>query len=150
MPACIGASARGATDLRTGAPTTVAEVHRRQQSRYGVSRLTSITANMHRQQISIFDPSIGEYVSQINDMDDVFRDIFPLNPAYARISEVAVLPSVILSRIGCGLGRSGPHALNHHALDRPTCRRPRGSSNRSGRQKMRVCAQSHSALDQPD
>ena len=43
---------------------------------------------MHRQQVSIFDPNIGEYVGEITDMDDVFRDIFRLIPAYARINEV--------------------------------------------------------------
>ena len=54
----------------------------------GFSGLTSITENMHRQQVSIFDPNIGEYVGEITDMDDVFRDIFRLIPAYARINEV--------------------------------------------------------------
>jgi hypothetical protein len=54
----------------------------------GYSGLESILSNMHRQQISIFDPNIGEYVCQVNEMEAVFRDIFRLVPAYAGIYEV--------------------------------------------------------------
>lgn len=94
MPACIGLQGvrqRLATDLRAlGAATTwsLRFIDGGGHVMAGFSGLTSITPNMHRQQISIFDPNIGEYVCQINEMDDVFRDIFRLIPAYARINEV--------------------------------------------------------------
>jgi hypothetical protein len=54
----------------------------------GYSDLVSITSNMHRQQLSIFDPNIGEYVCQVNETNDVFKDIFRLVPDYAGIYEV--------------------------------------------------------------
>ena len=94
MPACIGLRGvrdRLATDLRRlGAATTwsLRFIDGGGHVMAGFSGLTSITENMHRQQVSIFDPNIGEYVGEITDMDDVFRDIFRLIPAYARINEV--------------------------------------------------------------
>ena len=94
MPACIGLQGvrdRLATDLRRlGAATTwsLRFIDGGGHVMAGFSGLTSITENMHRQQVSIFDPNIGEYVGEITDMDDVFRDIFRLIPAYARINEV--------------------------------------------------------------
>jgi hypothetical protein len=94
MPACIGLQGvreRLATDLRRlGAATTwsLRFIDGGGHVMAGFSGLTSITTNMHRQQVSIFDPNIGEYVGEITDMDDVFRDIFRLIPAYARINEV--------------------------------------------------------------
>jgi hypothetical protein len=93
MPACIGLQGvrdRLASDLRRlGAATTwsLRFIDGGGHVMAGFSGLTSITANMHRQQISIFDPNIGEYVCQLNEMDDVFRDIFRLIPAYSRINE---------------------------------------------------------------
>ena len=94
MPACIGLQGvrdRLATDLRRlGAATTwsLRFIDGGGHAMAGFSGLTSITENMHRQQISIFDPNIGEYVCQISEMDDVFRDIFRIIPYYSRINEV--------------------------------------------------------------
>jgi hypothetical protein len=94
MPACIGLRGvreRLATDLRPlGAAATwsLRFIDGGGHVMAGFSGLASITENMHRQQISIFDPNIGEYVCAINEMDDVFRDIFRIIPAYARINEV--------------------------------------------------------------
>jgi hypothetical protein len=94
MPACIGLGGvrdRLATDLRRlGAATTwsLRFIDGGGHVMAGFSGLTSIIENIHRQQVSIFDPNIGEYVCQITEMDDVFRDIFRLIPSYSRINEV--------------------------------------------------------------
>ena len=94
MPACIGLQgvrARLAGDLRRlGTATTwsLRFIDGGGHVMAGFSGLTSLTENVHRQQISIFDPNIGEYVCEINEMDDVFKDIFRLIPSYSRINEV--------------------------------------------------------------
>jgi hypothetical protein len=94
MPACIGLQGvrdKLSADLRQmGTATTwsLRFIDGGGHVMAGFSGLVALTSNMHRQQISIFDPNIGEYVCQINEMDGVFRDIFQLIPSYAAINEV--------------------------------------------------------------
>jgi len=94
MPACIGLQGvqdKLSADLRQlGAATTwsLRFIDGTGHVMAGFSGLISLSPRMHRQQISIFDPNIGEYVCQISEMNDVFRDIFQLIPSYAAINEV--------------------------------------------------------------
>ncbi len=54
----------------------------------GFRGLASITANMHRASIHIFDPNIGEYTGELTDLDAILSDLFGRFPLYATVNEV--------------------------------------------------------------
>ena len=55
----------------------------------GFRGLSSITNNMHRASVHVFDPNIGEYVCEPQQLRAVLRDLFRRDPNYARATEIA-------------------------------------------------------------
>ena len=55
----------------------------------GFSGLTSFTNTMHRQQLYVFDPNIGQYTGAIRDLNDILKDIFKRVPLYNTVVEVS-------------------------------------------------------------
>lgn len=55
----------------------------------GFRGLESLTSNIHRAALHIFDPNIGEYVGTLQELDPMLRHLFQQIPAYALVSEVS-------------------------------------------------------------
>lgn len=55
----------------------------------GFSGLISVTNTIHRRQLYIFDPNIGEYTGTILDFADILKDIFKHDPLYMTVVEVS-------------------------------------------------------------
>lgn len=55
----------------------------------GFRGLESISTNVHRASVHIFDPNIGEYVCEPHQIRAVLRDLFRRDPNYARVTEIA-------------------------------------------------------------
>lgn len=54
----------------------------------GFRGLVSVTGNVHRAVMYIFDPNIGEYVGELSDLDAILTDVFGKFPLYATVNEV--------------------------------------------------------------
>lgn len=55
----------------------------------GFCGVTSLTPNMHRQELFVFDPNIGEYKGELSDLSVMLKDIFARVPLYGTVAEVA-------------------------------------------------------------
>jgi hypothetical protein len=54
----------------------------------GFRGLVSVTGNMHRASLHIFDPNIGEYAGELDELDAILTDLFAKFPLYATVTEV--------------------------------------------------------------
>jgi hypothetical protein len=55
----------------------------------GFRGLESLSNNVHRASVHIFDPNIGEYVCEPHQIRAVLRDLFKRDPNYARITQIS-------------------------------------------------------------
>jgi len=95
MARCVGQEgmeARMARDLETfGAAVTwtIVVPGWGRHALAGFRGLESISTNMHRASVHVFDPNIGEYVCESHQIRAVLSDLFQRDPNYARVSEIA-------------------------------------------------------------
>jgi hypothetical protein len=54
----------------------------------GFRGLVSIMNNMHKASLHIFDPNVGEYVGELEQLDGILRDLFRRVPEYQGIMEL--------------------------------------------------------------
>lgn len=55
----------------------------------GFRGLESLTSNIHRAALHVFDPNIGEYVGTLQELDGILQHLFQQFPEYRLVSEVA-------------------------------------------------------------
>lgn len=55
----------------------------------GYRGLESLTTNMHRASLHIYDPNVGEYVGTLQELNGILRDLFKRIPEYALINELS-------------------------------------------------------------
>ncbi len=81
--------ARDLANLGDAATWTMALCGAGRHAIAGYRGLTSITSNMHRAALHIFDPNVGEYVGTQQELDGILRDLFRRVPAYELITELS-------------------------------------------------------------